>query len=148
MPQLPSGRKVGIDTTRLEEMTEQNAQTVQRYPIHRVKTVTDLYPFIDLILFRAAPPLARPHAYLEGSRHLEELEDLEPYRSGFTLAMLDAATQGWSMEDCQALADFLQEDRIQTHLQGVLERVLDSQRRKPPAHLPPGLFGHLTGDEL
>ena len=38
MPQLPSGRKVAIDGTRLCEMAELNARTVQRYPIHRVKT--------------------------------------------------------------------------------------------------------------
>ena len=149
MPQLPSGRKVAMDATHLSEIAELNAQTVQRFPIHRVKTIADLYPFIDVIFFKATPEdTPSSVAYAPGARHLEEVAQLYPYRRGFTLATLNEEAHTWPPEDRQAWADFLQEPRTQAHLQGVLETVLDSQRRKPPAHLPQGLFGDLSGDEL
>lgn len=149
MPQLPSGRKIAIDATRLNEMAELNAQTVQRYPIHRVKTLTDLYPFIDVIFFKETPEdTPATVGYAPGAQNLEEIAPLYPYRSGFTLATLQDELPNWSAEDQQAFADFLQEPRTQIHLQELLDTVLDSQRRKPPAHIPPGLFGNLTGDQV
>lgn len=149
MPQLPSGRKVAIDGTRLCEMAELNAQTVQRYPIHRVKTITDLYPFIDVVFFKDTPE-GTPSSvtYDPGARNLAEVAPLYPYRSGFTLATLGPELQQWSPADQQAFAAFLQEPRTQAYLQENLETVLDSQRRKPPAHIPPGLFGNLSGGDL
>lgn len=51
MPQLPSGRKIAIDATRLSERAELNAQNVQRYPIHRAKTVTDQQALALQVLF-------------------------------------------------------------------------------------------------
>ena len=149
MPQLPSGRQVGIICQNILKMAELNAQSVQRYPIHRVKTVHDLYPLVDVLFFRTAPEF-QPSAktYHEGSQHLEEVAHKEPYLSGFTLATLDDEAQTWSPEDRQAFADFLQEPRTQAHLQEVLEVVIDSQRRKPAAHIPPGLLGKLSGDEV
>lgn len=149
MPQLPSGRKIAIDATRLSKMAELNAQTVQRYSIHRVKTITDLYPFIDVIFFKDTPEgTPSTVGYAPGAQNLEEIAQLYPYRSGFTLATLDEEAHTWPPEDRQAWTDFLQEPRTQAHLQEVLEVVLDSQRRKPPAHIPPGLFGKLSGDEV
>lgn len=56
MPQLPSGRKVAIDGTRLCEMAELNARTVQRYPIHCVKTGSE--PRLDGIGLKV---LRTPH---------------------------------------------------------------------------------------
>ena len=149
MPQLPSGRQVGIICQRLLKMAELNAQSVQRYPIHRVKTVADLWPLVDVLFFRTAPEF-QPSAetYHEGSQRQEELAQQEPYLSGFTLVTLGDEAQTWSPEDRQAFAAFLQEPRTQAHLQEVLEAVLDSQRRKPAAHIPPGLFGKLSGDEV
>jgi hypothetical protein len=149
MPQLPSGRQVAILCQNILKMAELNAQDVYRYPIHRVKTVADLWPLVDVLFFRKAPDYQPgADAYHEGSQHLEELAQQEPYLSGFTLATLDDEAQTWSPEDRQAFAAFLQEPRTQAHLQEVLEVVLDSQRRKPPAHIPPGLFGKLSGDEV
>lgn len=149
MPKLPSGRQVAIHCQRILKMAELNVQNVHRYPIHRVKTVADLWPLVDVLFFRTAPDF-QPSAetYHKGSQHLEELAHQEPYLSGFTLATLDDEAQTWSAEDRQAFAAFLQEPRTQAHLQEVLEVVLDSQRRKPPAHIPPGLFGKLSGDEV
>ncbi|MDQ5908372.1 MAG: hypothetical protein QG599_463 [Pseudomonadota bacterium] len=149
MPQLPSGRQVAILCQNILKMAELNAQNVQRYPIHRVKTVADLWPLVDVLFFRTDPDY-QPGAntYHEGCQHLEELARKEPYLSGFTLATLDDEAQTWSPEDRQAFVAFLQESRTQAHLQEVLETVLDSQRRKPPAHIPSGLFGQLSGDEV
>ncbi len=149
MPQLPSGQQVGIICQNILKMAELNVQNVHRYPIHRVKTVEDLWPLVDVLFFRSAPDF-QPGAetYHEGSQHLEELARKEPYLSGFTLATIDEEAKTWSPEDRQAFAAFLQEPRTQAHLQEVLEAVLDSQRRKPKVHIPPGLFGKLSGDEV
>ena len=149
MPQLPSGRQVGIICQNILKMAELNAKNVHRYPIHRVKTVADLWPLVDVLFFRTAPDFQpSDQTYHEGSQHLEDLARKEPYLSGFTLATLDEEAQSWSAEDRQAFAAFLQEPRTQAHLHEVLEAVLDSQRRKPAAHIPPGLFGNLSGDEV
>ena len=101
------------------------------------------------MFFREAPDF-QPTAttYHKHAQNLEELAQWEPYLSGFTLATIGEELQRWSVADQQAFAAFLQEDRVQAHLQEVLEVVLDSQRRKPPAHIPPGLFGKLSGDEV
>ena len=149
MPRLPSGRQVAIICQNILKMAELNAQNVHRYPIHRVRTVDDLYPLVDVLFFQDAPDYQpSADAYHKSSQHLEEVADKEPYLSGFTLATLDEEAQTWSAEDRQAFAAFLQEPRTQAHLQEVLEVVLDSQRRKPPAHIPPGLFGKLSDDEV
>ena len=149
MPQLPSGRQVAIICQNILKMAELNVQNVHRYPIHRVKTVADLWPLVDVLFFRTAPDFQpSDQTYHEGSQHLEDLARKEPYLSGFTLATLDEEAQSWSAEDRQAFAAFLQEPRTQAHLHEVLEAVLDSQRRKPAAHIPPGLFGKLGGDEV
>ena len=149
MPKLPSGRQVAIHCQRILKIAELNAQNVHRYPIHRVKTVDDLWPLVDVLFFRAAPDFQpSAEAYHEGSQHLEELAQQEPYLSGFTLSTLNDEAKSWSPEDRRAFAAFLQEPRTQAHLQEVLEAVLDSQRRKPAAHIPPGLFGKLSGDEV
>lgn len=55
MPKLPSGRQAAIHCQRILKMAELNAQNVHRYPIHRVKTVADLWPLVDVLFFRAAP---------------------------------------------------------------------------------------------
>ena len=149
MPQLPSGRQVAIICQNILEMAELNAQTVDRYPIHRVKTVEDLWPLVDVVFFRVAPDF-QPTAttYHEHTQNLEELAELEPYLSGFTLATIGEKLQHWSAADQQAFTAFLQTERVQAHLQEVLARVLESQRLKPKAHIPPGLFGKLSGDEV
>lgn len=149
MPQLPSGQQVAIICQRILEMAELNQKDVQRYPIHRVKTVEDLWPLVDVVFFRAVPDF-QPTAttYHENAQNLEELAHLEPYLSGFTLATIGEELQHWSVADQQAFAAFLQEPRTQAHLQEVLETVLESQRLKPKAQIPPGLFGNLSGDEL
>jgi hypothetical protein len=149
MPQLPSGQQVAIICQRILKMAELNQKDVQRYPIHQVKTVEDLWPLVDVVFFRAAPDF-QPTAttYHENAQNLEKLAHLEPYLSGFTLATIGEELQHWSVADQQAFAAFLQEPRTQAHLQEVLETVLESQRLKPKAQIPPGLFGNLSGDEL
>lgn len=82
------------------------------------------------------------------SQNQEEMATQKPYHSGFTLATFDPEAHNWSQEDCDAYAAFLLEDRTQAHLQEALEQVLESQRLKPKAHIPPDLFGDLSGDEL
>lgn len=149
MPILPSGRHLAITCQIVLKMAELNAQSVQRYPIHRVKTVADLYPLVEVLLFRPNPDYQPPaDAYHPCSQNQEEMATQEPYRSGFTLATFDPEAHNWSQEDCDAYAAFLLEDRTQAHLQEALEQVLESQRLKPKAHIPPDLFGDLSGDEL
>ena len=114
-----------------------------------MKTVADLWPLVDVLFFRTAPDF-QPSAttYHEHAQNLEELAHQEPYLSGFTLATIGEELQQWSAADQQAFAAFLQTERVQAHLQEVLARVLESQRLKPKAHIPPGLFGKLSGDEV
>ncbi len=149
MAKLPSGRKVAIHCQRILEMAKLNQKDTQRYPIHRVKTVKDLSPLVDVIFFRESvdyKPTA--NTYHPDSKDIDENDHLEPYFSGFTLATIGQELQHWSAADQKAFAAFLRENRVQAHLQEVLECVLESQRLKPKAHIPPDLFGNLSGDKL
>ncbi len=125
MPQLPSGRHIGILCLTPDEI----AQKVSRdHPevslltlgmkIKEINTLEAIKPFIIVMFFRETkatndqPIHARSQLIPDG---------LEHYESGFTLADQEKFTADWPEEDKQAFTDFLQSERTVSYFQDVLD---------------------------
>lgn len=132
MPQLPSGREIAITARRLSEVAARYEDTGEPAALDHVRTVRDLYPYIDVMYFRprtdGAPGAV--DAYLPTG--------LEPYPSGYTLADMEAFTRDWTEADRAAFHAFLEEDRTREYLAKALDRIRLAQlaRAEPtPANL-------------
>lgn len=115
MPRLPSGREIAITARRVSEIAEQYEQTGEPMALAGVRTMHDLYPYIDVMYFRPQESASATDAYLPVG--------LEPYASGYTLADVDLLTRDWPEPDREAFQAFLAEERTRKHLARGLERV-------------------------
>lgn len=127
MPQLPSGRHVGILCLTPDEIAKKVSRDHPEVSLltlgMKVKEINSLdaiKPFINVLFLREAkttndqPLDARSQAIPEG---------LEPYESGYTLADQDQLIADWSDEDKQAFTDFLESDKIASYFQDVLNQM-------------------------
>ncbi|OYW27776.1 MAG: hypothetical protein B7Z47_06380 [Chthoniobacter sp. 12-60-6] len=127
MPQLPSGQHFALDVERLHKLIEDafNAQWV--HELMAIEKVEDLYPYIGIVLLRPAAKDQVSQVLAEGS--LPVPEALEPLPSGHNLGNAHELTTTWSKEDQVAFNAFLNEPRLQTHLQVQLQAVEKAKER-------------------
>jgi hypothetical protein len=110
MPQLPSGRQVGIHCLAPDDIVRKVHRT---YPevsllalgmkVKEIDSLVALKPYITILFVRASQSTddkqldKRSQAIPDGT---------EPYDSGYTLADFEQFTADWSEEDKQAFTDF------------------------------------------
>lgn len=132
MPQLPSGRHIGVLVSSPEEIAHKIVTSQQEGKLNfiansmsHICTIDDLAPYVNVIFFRE----------VEGSDHDENAKGailistapekwIEPYRSGLTLADLDHFSSDWSDEDKAVFQAFLAEDRNQNYFQEGLDSIV------------------------
>jgi hypothetical protein len=132
MPQLPSGRHVGLSQDRLYDWAEQAGFTALAELVSLSADADDLHPLIDLIEYEeghAAPDMDNP-------------DRGEPYISEVRIADLDTAECPWPKADQQALLAWLKSERTRAWLGETLDELREMLASKPA---PSGLRGSLDG---
>lgn len=131
MPQLPSGRHIGIHVESLEEIAHKIHASLGEAEkndfiseIGKITTLDALAPYVDVLYFReeAEDAEENPERYHQFSSR--PAVRVEPYLSGFNLAEIEKLSADWSAADQAAFQAFLAEDRIQGYLQESLDQVM------------------------
>lgn len=92
MPQLPSGRRIGLSADRVFETLEGSDFKAALKLQQQLQEPADLLPLVDLIEYRPAPGVAEPG---------------EPHDTGLQVADLDTERCDWPATDQQALLEWL-----------------------------------------
>lgn len=132
MPQLPSGRHIGLSQDRLYDWAEQAGFDALAELVSSAAGAEDLHPLIDLIEYEeghAAPDADNP-------------DRGEPYISEVRIADLDTDECPWPKADQQALLAWLQSERTRDWLGETLEELREMLASKPA---PSGSRGSLDG---
>ena len=124
MPQLPSGRHVGVIFQNEDNMIKNFAKLHPEInlislgvSIAQITTIDEIRPYINVIFLREAKTTSIEEV-AEGSRPVPD--GLESYESGFTLADFEKMTADWSSEDKQGFKEFLESERIANYFQEVI----------------------------
>lgn len=125
MPQLPSGRHVGLSAGRTMEMARQGNFNLSLGFAASVKEPSDLAPLIDILYYHDKEGEPPPG---------------EPYYSGLTYLDVTNNNCDWSMEDIQALAEHVASDRGQAWLRAQFDEMAELIRTVK-APLPESLHG-------
>ncbi len=121
MPQLPSGRHIGLSQDRLYDWAEQASFNALAELISSAHGAEDLHPLIDLIEYEeghAAPDAENP-------------DRGEPYISEVRIADLDTSSCPWPEPDQQALLAWLHSERTRGWLQETLDELREMLASKP-----------------
>ena len=132
MPQLPSGRHVGLSQDRLYDWAEQADFNALAELVSSAAGADDLHPLIDLIEYEdghAAPDADNP-------------DRGEPYLSEVRISDLETPACPWPAADQKALLAWLHSERTRGWLQETLEELRELLASKPA---PTGLRGALDG---
>lgn len=127
MPQLPSGRHVGIHCLPPEDIIKKVSRT---YPevslitlgmkVKEIDSLEAIKPYVSVLYVRAS---SNPENNQLDERSQSIPENAEPYDSGHTLADIDEFTADWTEEDKQAFNEFLQSDKVTSYFLDVLNQM-------------------------
>ncbi len=136
MPQLPSGRHIGLDPAPLAKMVSDAEAGKFVLDLMAIKHPEDALRRIGVLYFR-------PKVESDRGMSLSELsnlppEDLEPYPSGFNVVTIKSEFDQWSPEDQSAFIEFLRADRTSRFMDSVLAAIRKAQDRlvDNPSTLP------------
>ena len=118
MPQLPSGRHIGISQDRLYDWAEQADFAALSEVLLNIQAPDDLHTLIDLI------------EYADGSTppSVDEPDQGEPYLSDVSISDIGSPSCPWPEADQQALLAWLHSERTR----GWLEETLQDLRTMLP----------------
>jgi len=127
MPQLPSGRHVGIHCLSPDDIIRKVSDTHPEVSlltlgmkVKEIDSLETIKPFITILFVRKSQSADR--APLD-KRSKTIPEDTESYDSGYTLADQDQFTADWTEEDKQAFTDFLESEKVDSYFQDVLNQM-------------------------
>lgn len=134
MPQLPSGKYVGIQCSSPEAIFKKIGDNVPMAnifelcrTIERINTVEALMPYVWIILVRDTTGPTDDQNLSPVS--LAVPEDKETYRSEFTLSDLGQLTADWPNDDTEAFREFLASERAQSYLHECLSLVAEFSKQ-------------------
>lgn len=127
MPQLPSGRHVGLSNDRLFAWAEDEADLDElEQMLEAISDPEHLLNLIDLTYYHADDAPSAVNG-----------EPGEPYPAGITAAQFDAEDSDWSEPDISYFRDWLGGQRAQEWLLGVREDLADTlESRSLPSPSP------------
>jgi len=125
MPQLPSGRQVGIHGLTPDDIIKKVSRT---YPdlltlgmkVKEIDSLDAIKPYVSVLFLRETQ---NPAANTLDQRSAAIPEGTESYDSGYTLADIDQFAADWSEEDKQAFAEFLASEKVASYFQDVLNQM-------------------------
>lgn len=127
MPQLPSGRHVGIQCLTPEGIIKKVSRMHPKasllslgMKVKEFDSIEAIKPFVSVLFVREANN--SENSQLD-QRSQAIPENAEPYDSGFTLSDLDQFTANWTEDDKQAFADFLGSEKVSSYFQDVLKQI-------------------------
>jgi len=130
MPQLPSGRHVGIHCLSAEDIIRKVSRTHPEVSlltlgmkVKEVDSIDAIKPYISVLFVRESNNTEDNRL---DKRSQTNPEGTEPYDSGFTLAETDQFTANWSVADKQAFADFLGSEKVASYFQDVINKIQDT----------------------
>ena len=121
MPQLPSGRHIGISQDRLYDWAEQADFAALSEVLSNAQEPDDLHALIDLIEYAdgSTPPSA------------DEPDQGEPYLSDVRISDIGSPNCPWPESDQQALLAWLHSERTRGWLQETLQELRAMLPDKP-----------------
>jgi len=127
MPQLPSGRHVGIHCLPPDDIIKKVSRT---YPevslitlgmkVKEIDSLEAIKPYVCVLFVRAS---SNPENNQFDERSQSIPENSEPYDSGHTLADIEEFTADWSEDDKQAFNNFLRSEIVGSYFQDVLKQM-------------------------
>ena len=131
MPQLPSGRHVGLSMERALGLAREGNLALSLDYATNVKSPNDLAPLIDIVYYEPIEGEPPPGA---------------PRLSGLTLSALETEQCDWSDEDRQAMRDLITGDRARDWLRAQYDE-LSELIRTVKAPIPENLRGIFEADD-
>lgn len=125
MPQLPSGRHVGLGLDPLNSLVARIKESAFITEVLVIEEREHLYRYVDLLILQVDSSLPTPE-YARGS--LPVSADLKTNPSGYTLATMAPEVETWPISDQQALLDFVYSARTEHFLDNTLQWVKDIKR--------------------
>lgn len=118
MPQLPSGRHIAIQANGFDALYDEAFNGTQAHKLMQIKTIEDLYPYIDVLDFE------------QDERHAEPglPAGLKPVPSGHTLATVNQANDWHDEHDKAAFWFYISSERAQSLLEAILDDVKQRQQ--------------------
>ncbi len=135
MPQLSSGRHVGLDPSPLHQLLDRACDGIDAHELMALEAQPDLFAYINVLYFRQD---AGGRSYQLADQSTAPPVDLEPYPSGYDLTSIQEELCSWSSADRHAFVGFLNEERTNAFLEGLLAIVRDEQENllQQPASIP------------
>ncbi len=131
MPQLPSGRHVGLHFWKLHAILEKPFEILNQGAILRIEHPDHVLQYGTVVFFRPASQAGE--GYREEYSELGNTpeEPIEPYDSGFNLVTIQDELPHWSAADRDAFIDWLQASNARAYVQGQFEYVQSIRRQLP-----------------
>ncbi len=114
MPQLPSGKHVGLTTRPLHQLLVNLDEGSNFALINKIGSLDDLFPYVEIIYFINGNTDTPPKNLHEITGKLPA--GLTEISSGYRLSQKAELFSDWPLADCQALNDFIAGDEFQKHL--------------------------------
>lgn len=121
MPQLPSGFHFAIDPSPVLDLIEKYVNSPYGHHLMQIEHLGHLFDHVDVHFFRPRADAGVATQYAETSNLPPE--QLEPYRSGYTLRTIKELYDTWPANDQLAFDAFLDQPRTRAFLQQYLDEV-------------------------
>lgn len=129
MPQLPSGRHVGVCVSPIIEVIKRGDFSLKMNFMMAVRSVEDIRYMVSLVYYRGEDSDGLP---------------TESYAPGLTLVDVDKRKVGWSDEDYSAFAEWQQSEPVKSWMDDSYEEIQETVKNLK-VKLPKNLHGILEG---
>ena len=121
MPQLPSGKHLGLDPSPLQKVVSDAYGGLKTHELMAIENIEQLFSHINVLYYR---PIEEARSNIPLAKFSTVPPDgLESYFSGFNLVSIKNELDSWSGGDQKAFIEFLNEKRTNRFLEGLLETV-------------------------
>lgn len=126
MPQLPSGKHIGLYPNPLHEILEEAYNGFKVHELMMIKQQEDLFQYIEVLYFKLKEESEfRDDRYFSFS--VVPPEELMPYPSGFNLISIQDELKNWEDRDKKSFVNFLNSKRTEHFFEEIIQTVQDVQ---------------------
>lgn len=127
MPQLPSGRHIGVGVGTLSELLNDADNGSRLEELYGIVDVIDLYPYIDVMFFRDPDGSEINNTVL--AKNSRNPGNLIAYKSGFNFETIESQYNSWDVDDVDAFHNFIESPQMEDFIGSQLTNVIDLQDR-------------------
>ncbi|MEQ1621820.1 MAG: hypothetical protein ABL919_10475 [Methylococcales bacterium] len=121
MPQLPSGKLVGLSADPLDHLLKNIGEGENFDLINKMKALESIFPYLEIIYFVEGKTDTTPANIQEVTGKLPT--GLTDVSSGFNLSQKAELFADWPLAECQAFDDFIASDACQNYLRHCFDEV-------------------------